>query len=69
LADDRLLEASDVAEILGVPKSWVEEHARQGDLPSVQLGRYRRYTRADVDAFIERCRSGEQKTRRRIHAA
>lgn len=66
---DRLLTSKDVAEQLGVKVSWVEEHARQGDIRSVQLGRYRRFRQEDVDAFIERCLTGEVVTRRRIRAA
>jgi len=67
--DDRLLTSAEVAELLGVKTSWVDEHARQGDLVSVRLGRYRRFRRADVDAFIERCTTGDVATRRRIRAA
>ena len=38
-----LLTAGDVAELLGVPKSWVYE--QPGRIPTVTLGRYRRYRR------------------------
>jgi len=38
-----LLAASDVAELLGVPKSWVYEQSRAGRIPTVTLGCYRRY--------------------------
>jgi excisionase family DNA binding protein len=40
----RLLTVSEVAAILGVPKSWVYERSRQGLIPTVELGRYRRGT-------------------------
>lgn len=66
---DRLLTSTEVAELLGVKSSWVDEHARQGDLRSVQLGRYRRFRRIDVDDFIERCLTGDITTRRKIRAA
>lgn len=69
VTEDRLLTSEEVAEILGVKTSWVEEHARQRDIRSVQLGRYRRFRRVDVDEFVERCLTGEVTTRRRIHAA
>ena len=49
---DRLLTADDVAEMLGVPKSWVNAASRKGELPTVTLGRYRRYRREAVDAWI-----------------
>ena len=52
----RLLTVAEVADLLNVPKSWVYEHTRPGrrdQLPSVKLGRYRRFRLADVEAFIE----------------
>lgn len=62
MSEDRLLTAGDVAAILNVKTSWVEEHAREGHIPSVELGRYRRFRRADVDHFIERCLTGQVAT-------
>lgn len=53
---DRLLDAREVAEWLGVPVSWVRESTRSGARPCVELGRYRRYDRADVKAWLERCK-------------
>ncbi len=50
---DRLLEASEVAALLSVPISWVREHTRSGHLPHVELGRYRRYRRESVLAYVE----------------
>ena len=47
-----LLTADQVAEQLQVSDEWVRECARRGDLPSVKLGRYRRFTQDDVDAYI-----------------
>jgi excisionase family DNA binding protein len=40
-----LLTAGDVAELLGVPKSWVYEPLWAGRVPTVTPGRYRRYQR------------------------
>ena len=40
---DRLLDASEVAERLGVPVSWVRESARAGAMPCVRFGRYVRF--------------------------
>lgn len=44
---ERLLTASEVADLLAVPESWVREHTRNGRVPRVQLGRYIRY-RQDI---------------------
>ena len=49
---DRLLTAEDIAELLGVPKTWVYEQARKGLLPCVQLGRYRRFRREAVEEWV-----------------
>jgi excisionase family DNA binding protein len=49
---DPLLTAAEVGELLGVPTSWVYEQARQGRIPTVPLGRYRRFRRVAVEAWI-----------------
>jgi excisionase family DNA binding protein len=60
VAPDRLLTDAEAAELLAVPKSWVGEAARAGRLPHLMLGRYRRFDRADLLAWLE-----EQKGDRR----
>jgi len=52
-AGDHLLIAEEVAELLAVPASWVRQATRTGALPHVRLGRYVRYQRATVFAWIE----------------
>ena len=49
-----LLTADDVAKRLGVPRSCVYGAAREGDLPSVRCGRYRRFDAADIASWIDR---------------
>jgi len=48
-----LLTASDVAKLLGVPTSWVYEQSRAGRIPTVTLGRYRRYRREAIEAWLK----------------
>lgn len=55
---DELLTADEVAELLNIPRSTVSEYARRGVLPSIKLGRHRRFVRSDVAAAIERLRLG-----------
>jgi excisionase family DNA binding protein len=50
--DVGLLTAGDVAALLGVPKSWVYAQSREGRLPTVRLGRYYRYRRAAIAAWL-----------------
>lgn len=52
---ERLLTADEVAELLAVPVSWVRESTRSGAMPHVELGRYRRYRRDQVEAWLEEC--------------
>jgi len=47
-----LLTAGDVAALLGVPRSWVYEQSRRGRIPTVNLGRYRRYRREAIEAWV-----------------
>ena len=50
---DRLLTASDVAELLAVPERWVREHTRDGLIPHVRLGRYVRYRKDAVVRWLD----------------
>jgi excisionase family DNA binding protein len=45
-------QAAEVATLLGVPKSWVYEESREGRIPTVALGRYRRYRREAIEPWI-----------------
>jgi excisionase family DNA binding protein len=49
---DSLMTRDEVAELLRLRPSTVSEFARRGELPSVKLGRHRRYVREDVIAFV-----------------
>jgi excisionase family DNA binding protein len=50
--NERLLTATEVADLLAVPESWVREATREGRLPYLALGRYRRYERAAIEAWL-----------------
>jgi excisionase family DNA binding protein len=54
----RLLTAPEVAAVLAVPVSWVREHTRSNAIPHLELGRYRRYCLADVEGWLETCKTG-----------
>jgi excisionase family DNA binding protein len=49
---ERLLTADDVAALLSVPKSWVYAETRAGRIPFVPMGRYRRYRREAIAAWV-----------------
>lgn len=46
--------AGEVAEMLGVPTSWVYEQSRRRLIPTVTLGRYRRYRREAIEQWVSR---------------
>ncbi len=65
---DRLLEAKDVAELLNVPESWVREQTRRPDaeaIPHIRLGRYVRFDREAVLAWLETQRAGTWRNHQR----
>jgi excisionase family DNA binding protein len=49
-----LLRASDVAELLGVPRSSVYDYARRqhDPLPSLTIGRHRRFYRSAIEQWL-----------------
>ena len=61
MRSDRLLTAEDVAEMLSVKVSWVREATRDGRLPHICLGRYRRYRRSEIEEFLESQRRGRSR--------
>lgn len=54
--------AAEFAEMLGVPMSWVYEQSRQGRIPTVALGRYRRFRREAIARWIEQLESSSRRT-------
>ena len=50
----RLLTAKDVAERLGVTTAWVWAQSRAGNIPHVQLGRYRRFREEAIEEWVRR---------------
>ena len=53
---DELMTIGDVASLLKVSTSWVYEHTRAGvrdRLPFVKLGKYLRFNRRDLRAYVD----------------
>jgi excisionase family DNA binding protein len=48
-----LMTAKEVALLLAVPESWVREATRDGRLPHLVLGRYRRYQHTAIEAWLK----------------
>ena len=54
--EETLLTVNEVAVILKVPPSWVYEHTRERSrdrIPGFRIGKYWRFTEADVLAWLE----------------
>jgi len=60
LALDDVMTADQVAALLLIRPSTVADYARRGVLPSIKLGRHRRFVRPDVLAAIEELRVAQQ---------
>lgn len=50
---DRLLTPDEAATILSISKRQVEDMARRGELPHIKVGKYTRFRRERLDAWIE----------------
>ena len=65
---DELLTVHDAARLLNVSVSWVYEHTRddaEDRLPFVKLGKYVRFDRTDLRAYIDAKRAAVRTTRRK----
>lgn len=54
MADEPLLSAGEVAQLLGVSKRWVYRAAQRGDLLYVRVGRLIRFRHGEIDAYLDR---------------
>lgn len=52
-----LLTAGQIADNLGVPRSWVYEKAGLGIIPSIKVGVYRRFRWSQIEAWLEELNS------------
>jgi excisionase family DNA binding protein len=66
---DSLLTADQVADLLGVPRSWVYEQSRRGTIPTVTLGRYRRYRSEAIEEWLRELEAESMSGRRKPRAA
>jgi excisionase family DNA binding protein len=66
--DDELLTVQDTARLLKVSVTWVYEHVRpraEDRLPVVKLGKYLRFDRRDLHAYIDAKRADFRRQPRR----
>ena len=53
-----LWNVGDVAKALNVAESWVYARAEDGTLPSLKLGKYRRFDPVAIEEWVRRQRQG-----------
>lgn len=56
-SDVEIITEEEVANMLRIKPSTVADFARRGDLPSIKLGKHRRYVKSDVAAYVNRRRT------------
>ena len=54
VAEKDWLNAKELADLYGLPKTWFEERGRAGDIERTKPGRYVLFKRRDVEAYLER---------------
>jgi len=55
---DQLLTADDVADLMRVTRAWVYAETRRNALPHLRLGRYLRYRRSAIEAWMRTVERG-----------
>jgi excisionase family DNA binding protein len=58
---DELMTSRQVAELLHMRLSTVEAYARRGLLPSVKVGRHRRFVRSQLERALYRLTGGDER--------
>ena len=51
---ESLLDADEVAKILGVDIAYIYTQARSGKMPSIKLGKYRRFSPSQLKKWLDR---------------
>ena len=50
---EALVSVDELAELLGVHKSWIYARTRTGEIPFYRLGKYRRFSLSEVQSWLE----------------
>lgn len=56
--DDKLLTAGEVADLIRVTRAWVYAETRRNAIPHLRLGRYVRYRRSAIEAWMRAVEHG-----------
>jgi excisionase family DNA binding protein len=58
-----LLDSEQVGAQLSIPAKWIEQAAREGRIPALVSGRYRRFKRSEVEETIRAARGADPRAR------
>jgi excisionase family DNA binding protein len=50
--NEPLMDADQLAALLNIPATWLEQKAREGVIPSLEFGRWRRFRRSEVEGSV-----------------
>ncbi len=64
MLEDKLLTAEEVADHMKVTVAWVHAMARAGEMPSLKLGRYRRFSAKAIEDWLQSRQSAVHHRRR-----
>jgi excisionase family DNA binding protein len=56
---EQLLDSDQLAAQLGIAATWLEQAAREGRVPSLMFGRWRRFRRSEVERAVRVNGAGE----------
>jgi excisionase family DNA binding protein len=54
--NEPLFDSDELAQLLKVPATWIEQKAREGVIPSLEFGRWRRFRRSEVESAVRASR-------------
>lgn len=57
----QLMTSREMATHLAMPRSTVDDYARRGVIPSIKIGRHRRFIRGQVEEALRRLWQGEDR--------
>lgn len=58
LKTEGLLGIDELSQFLGVPKSWIYERTRKGEIPHIKLGKYLRFKTSEIREWLKKYQRG-----------
>lgn len=55
---EELLDINELSHIPSVPKFWIYERTRRGEIPHIKLGKYFRFNMSEIKEWLKTCERG-----------